>query len=232
MEYRYINASDVSKLLGCEYRFFWTTDLDISRIIFGKKIQNDLTRVIKDISEETLEKLVPGEATTSKKRKLLEDSIINNKKQITSSETHAGYVSQETEFVNQLPTEIQEVVKKEFTMERGNVEESRIAKEYNIPKTNKLEYLMFKVEGSKYKIGSRFDGPQIEIKTRKNKFMGVPDYEKVQLHIYMATSGVKEWTLKEKFNDQVIDHQIFFDESFFDKLKMDIHKNWEYHLKK
>jgi hypothetical protein len=231
MEHRYINASDVPRLLGKEYRFFWTTDNDISRIIFGKKIQNDLTLAIENIPEETLSKLVPGVEPT-KKRKLFEESVINNKKQITRSDTHSEYVTQENEFVSQLPVEIREVVKKEFTMERGNVEESRIIKDYNIPKTNKLEYLTFKVEGSKYKIGSRFDGPQIEIKTRKNKFMGVPDYEKVQMHIYMATSGFNEWTLKEKFNDQVIDHEIFFDNVFFEKIKMDIHKNWEYHLKK
>jgi hypothetical protein len=194
MEHRYINASDVPRLLGKEYRFFWTTDTDISRIIFGKKIQNDLTLAIEKIPEETLAKLVPG-AEPTKKRKLFEESVINNKKQITTSGTHQEYITQENEFVSQLPVEIREVVKKEFTMERGNVEESRIIKDYNIPKTNKLEYLTFKVEGSRYKIGSRFDGPQIEIKTRKNKFMGVPDYEKVQMHIYMATSGFNEWTL-------------------------------------
>ena len=232
MDYRYINASDVPKLLGRDYRFFWTTENDISRIIFGKKIQSELTMAIKETPEETLEKMVPGELTNIKKRKLLEESIINNKKQITQSDTHTEYTTRENEFVSQLPKEIQQVVIQQFTMERGNVEESRIAKEYNIPKTNKLEYFTFKIEGSRYKIGSRFDGPQIEIKTRKNKFMGVPDYEKVQLHVYMATSGVKEWTLKEKFNDQVIDHQIFFDEAFFDKIKIDIHKNWEHHLKK
>ena len=231
MGHRYINASDVPKLLGREYRFFWTTDTDISRIIFGKKIQSELTQAIEKIPEETLAKLVPGPEST-KKRKLLEESILNNKKRITNCDTHPEYITQENEFVSQLPEEIREVVTQQFTMERGNVEESRIVKEYNITKTNKLEYLTFKIEGTMYKIGSRFDGPQIEIKTRKNKFMGVPDYEKVQLHIYMATSGVKEWTLKEKFNDQVIDHQIFFDDALFDKIKIDIHKNWERYLKK
>jgi hypothetical protein len=230
MEYRYINASDVPKLLGRDYGFFWTTDLDISRIIHGKKVKNELRQAIEEIPDETLAKLVPGELT--KKRKLLEDCIINHKKQITSLDTHLEYTTQESNFVNQLPEEIQKIVKKEFTMERGNVEESRIIKECKIPKTNKLEYLTFNVEDTKYKIGSRFDGPQIEIKTRKNKFMGVPEYEKVQLHIYMATSKTKEWTLKEKFNDQIIDHQIFFDDSLFEKIKNDIHKNWEHHLNK
>jgi len=83
-----------------------------------------------------------------------------------------------------------------------------------------------------YKIGCRFDGPQIEIKTRKSKLLGVPEYENVQMHLYMSINKSEYWTLKEKFNDQVVDHQIFFNDVFFKKIKQDIHKNWEYYLNK
>jgi hypothetical protein len=230
--FRYINASDVPKLLGKEYQFFWTTALDIKRIIFGIKTKNELQSAIEQLPEETLAVLAPGENSKKRKCEAVMNYINDSKKTITESETHSEYVSKESNFVSQLPHELHKLVQKDFTMERGNVEEARIIKEYSIPKTNTLKYYTFNVDGTWYKLGSRFDGPQIEIKTRKNKFMGVPDYENVQLHIYMATSNKNEWVLKEKFNDQTIDHQIFFDERFFEKIKNDIHKNWEFHLKK
>jgi hypothetical protein len=48
----------------------------------------------------------------------------------------------------------------------------------------------------------------------------------------MAVSNCTSWVLKEKFNDQVIEHEIFFNEFFFEKLKSDIHSRWEYFLQK
>ena len=223
---RYINASDVPKLLGKEYKFFWTSDSDIDRIIFKKKVKNDLEVAV----EKTLEQLDPDEAS-NKKRKIME-YITDNKKEITNLETHQEFIKSESDFISKLPDSLKKVVEKEFTMERGNVEENKIIKEQGIAKTNKLEYLTFKINGFTYKIGCRFDGPQIEIKTRKSRLLGVPEYENVQMHLYMSINKSEHWTLKEKFNDQIVDHQIFFNDVFFKKIKQDIHKNWEYYLNK
>ena len=48
----------------------------------------------------------------------------------------------------------------------------------------------------------------------------------------MAVAKKKTWALKEKWNDKINDHQVFFDESFFEKLKNDIHNSWEYYNNK
>ena len=234
MAWRYINASDVPRLLGKKYRFFWTKDTDISRIIFGKRIKPELQRNIESLPEKVIESIPTVPLDASKKRKCEAAAIYieNNKKEITNKPTHADYTKHETEFVNTLPLTLQSIVQQEFTMERGNVQEAVVLKEFNIPKTNELRYLFFKKNGTGYKIGCRFDGPQIEIKTRKNKFLGVPDYERVQTHLYMAINKDLTWTLKEKFNDQIVDHEIPFDEEFFEEIKTDIHNSWEYFLEK
>jgi len=226
---RYINASDVPRLLGKEYQFFWTTDSDINRIIFGKFVKPELTIAINELPDKILNELIP-DGDITKKRKKLTEHIIETKNKITSSETHVEYINNEKDFIKHLPSSLQKIVEKDFTMERGNFEEARVIKEFNIPKTNKLMYYSFTQDNIKYKIGCRFDGPQIEIKTRKNKLLGVPEYELVQMHLYMATENTEQWTLKEKFNDQVVDHEIFFNKLFFEKIKTDIHNRWEYFL--
>ena len=68
-------------------------------------------------------------------------------------------------------------------------------------------------------------------KTRKTKLLGVPDCEKVQIHIYMAVEKCKSWTLIEKYLDQEVEHLINFDQEFFDKMKNDLHNSWETNLK-
>ena len=163
--------------------------------------------------------------------------VSQKKKEVTEAASHSDYIQTENDFLSDLSgsfninPEITNLVKRELTMERGNVEESRIRKEYKIPKDNTLKYYTFEVDKTNYKIGCRFDGPQVEIKTRKNKFIGVTEYDRVQLHIYMAVSNSDSWVLKEKFNDQIVDHQIFFDSAFLTKIKNDIHNRWNYFLK-
>ena len=253
---RYINASDLGKLLGSEYSFHWTRDSDIQRIIFNKPQESEVKRAISSLPEKSvsdaLQSFVKEPETdiskiksVLKKRKIripndvseivnvynkseLEEIIEKSKKEITQNESHSEYTHKKVSFSEQLPESLQKSVKSSFNMERGNVEELRM----NIPKTNKLEYFTFSVNDKYYKIGCRFDGPGIEIKTRVNRFMGVPEYEKVQMHVYMAVSKCNSWILKEKFNDQVVDHEIFFNDFFFEKLKTDIHSRWEFFLQK
>ena len=256
---RYINASDLGKLLGSDYSFHWTTDSDVQRIIFNKRQESDIKKAIDVLPEktisETIQQFIEPETDISKIKTILKkrkirvpdqpDEIVNmynkselerviccSKKEITQNESHSAYSKNKETFSEQLPEPLQKAVTESFNMERGNVEESRIIKKYDIPKTNKLEYYTFDVHSQKYKIGCRFDGPGVEIKTRVKRFLGVPDYEKVQIHVYMAVSNSDRWLLKEKFNDQIIDHEIFFNEFFFEKMKTDIHSRWEYFYKK
>jgi hypothetical protein len=43
----------------------------------------------------------------------------------------------------------------------------------------------------------------------------------------MATRGVLEWTLKEKYDGVVRDHIVQFNNTFFENVKNDLHKSWE-----
>ena len=256
---RYINASDLGKLLGPEYSFHWTSESDIQRIIFNKPQESEVKKAICSLPEKSisdvLQTFIKPETDIStiksvlKKRKIsipnetseiinaynkseLEHVIEQSKKEIVQENNHTGFTEKKLFFSEQLPESLQKVVKDSFNMERGNIEEERIIKKFSIKKTNKLEYFTFNVNGQYYKIGCRFDGPGIEIKTRVNRFMGTPDYELVQMHVYMAVSNTLKWILKEKFNDQVVDHEIFFNDFFFEKIKNDIHNRWEFFLQK
>jgi hypothetical protein len=227
---RYINASDISKLLGREYGFFWSTTDDIRRILKCEKNNKDpvkdaLSSLTKDDLIKTAEALncIPN---VDKIMKVLE----KKKMKITDSGNHSEYINLTNGLVDKLPGVLNNAIVDDFCLQRGISEESKILESRNIKKDNRLRYLNFKVENQWYKIGCRFDGPQVEIKTRKSKLLGVPDYEKVQIHIYMAVSGCDSWTLIEKYNDQEVDHLINFDPVFFDKVKNDLHQKWEFNL--
>lgn len=231
---RYINASDVPRLLGKKYKFFWTKEADINRIIFGKSATPFLEEKIEKLPEKVIDKILPENKILPKKRKYEAaiKHVCDFKKEITTQQTHQEYIKNEKDFIKTLPLSLQDIVKQDFTMERGNVEEKRILTEMGIPKTNEIKYLQFNIDKNYYKIGCRFDGPRIEIKTRKNNFLGVTEYERVQVHLYMAINNDPTWTVKEKFNDQVVDHEIFFDANYFEEVKKDINNSWEYYLKK
>ena len=225
---RYINASDVSKLLGRDYSFFWSTVDDIHRIIHSEKNDKDpIKENLISLSKADLEstaKLLGCIPNVDKILKVLE----TKKRKITESDDYNDLTAN---FIETLPASLGKVVVDDFCMEYGNVQEKKILENRGIKKDNKLRYLNFKVESQWYKIGCRFDGPQVEIKTRKSKLLGVPDYEKVQIHIYMAVAKCNTWTLIEKYQNTEVEHHIEFDASFFEKVKKDLHKSWEINLR-
>jgi hypothetical protein len=222
---RYINASDVSKLLGRDYSFHWSTIDDIRRILKSEKNNTDPVKEnVSKLSKEDLIKTAEILGCIPNIEKVLK--VLDKKKKEISENYHA-----DAKVLEQLPDSICKVVVDDFCMEYGNVQESLILKNRGIKKTNELKYLNFKVKDTWYKIGCRFDGPQIEIKTRKTKLLGVPDYEKVQIHIYMAVAKCKSWTLIEKYLDQEVEHLVNFDQEFFDRVKLDLHNTWETNLK-
>jgi hypothetical protein len=59
------------------------------------------------------------------------------------------------------------------------------------------------------------DDQVIETKNRKNRFLGVPLYEKVQVHVYMLLTGTTHSVLLENFDNKQRSHEIEFDNSFW-----------------
>jgi len=235
MRYRYFNASDVGKILGKKYGFLWTTHRDIQRIIFNKKIKNELEEKIEklpiQVIEQTMENMnIPKKQKISENKSSILQHILSTKIETTSIDDQNEYKYKRECYLKSFPEILKEAVDTEFTLEFGNIQEAKILKEQGIEKTNNLHYLNFTVNGLSYKVGCRFDGPQIEIKTRKNKFLGVPEYERAQITIYMAASKKDNWVIKEKWNNEINEHEVFFDPKFFKIMKEDIHENWEKYI--
>ena len=198
--------------------------LDYGLSTTGKK-QELIDRIEKEESEK-------DEIIQVEKHKIDTNIVINSlnefKKESIHLPTHCEYIAKTCEVMSKVVVPVlKTALVHDFTMERGNVEEEKIVKEFNIVKDNKLHFHEFAVNNQSYKVGCRYDGDKVEIKTRKSKFLGVPEYEKVQMHFYMATRGVLEWTLKEKYNDIVQDHIVQFNNTFFENVKNDLHKSWE-----
>jgi hypothetical protein len=306
---RYINSSDVAKLLGEEYGFMWATPQDIENIIYGKRVrfdeskplfrlEDDTVKVLEDLPTEEVKKIakkleyddvslpdlkkilkskklsVVGTKeelvdrlenkkeetlfnkltddkikqelgtrnlpTEGDKKELFErlsravttekvvDTLSDSKKSIVHAEKHVDYETKKDNLLIKVP-QLKKTLDKEFTLDRGNAEEAKIVQECNIQKDNKLHYYKFEVDGQEYKVGCRFDGEGVEIKCRKNRFVGVPMYESVQIHFYMAISKVDTWILKEKYGDKIRDHVVKFDKNFFNDIKYDLHDAWESH---
>lgn len=75
---------------------------------------------------------------------------------------------------------------------------------------------------NKYIIYGRTDGIDddtiIETKNRKNRFLGVPLYEKVQIHAYMYITNKKKGKLLENFNGDQREHIVVFDSDFWEEV--------------
>ena len=71
-----------------------------------------------------------------------------------------------------------------------------------------------------YIIYGRTDGLDgdtiIESKNRKNRFLGVPLYEKVQIHAYMYITNKSKGKLLENFNGDQREHNVVFDPDFWE----------------
>lgn len=73
-------------------------------------------------------------------------------------------------------------------------------------------------------LGGRLDGLRrdadggltiVEIKTRVNRLLGVPTYERVQIHAYMFIHGTRRGRLVENFKSRVVEHVVDFDDVFW-----------------
>lgn len=243
---RYVNASDVSKLLGRSYGVFWSTQEENLRIILGKRerykpkpqtfeLNTETVEVIQSLPKEEISNAYKMYCDTTTpceepevQKELVVKALNQMKKETVQAHTHSEYVAKTSHVIKNVSAPIlKTALDHDFTMERGNVEEERIIQKCGIKKDNVLRTFEFKVDDQSYKVGCRFDGENVEIKTRKDSFKGVPLYEKVQIHFYMAASGSNEWTLKEKYADELRDHRVVFCESFFEKVKKDLHESWE-----
>ena len=62
-------------------------------------------------------------------------------------------------------------------------------------------------------------GTLVEIKNRMRRLFGtVVEYEKVQVHVYMAMSRKTQAQLVERYKDQIMVHEVEFEQQFMDEV--------------
>ena len=70
--------------------------------------------------------------------------------------------------------------------------------------------------GIQVSVGGKHDGIDttthriVEIKTRQRRFLGVPEYELLQLHAYMVIFGLRDAVLIESYNGETREHSVMF----------------------
>ena len=71
--------------------------------------------------------------------------------------------------------------------------------------------------------GQLADGTIVELKNRQRCFLGIPLYEKVQIHAYMVIYGSRKSWLVESFRGVEKKHVIEFDDAFWKDVVSNIH---------
>ena len=120
------------------------------------------------------------------------------------------------------------LVCEEVAKRRGEICEDMLVKKYNIKdNNNRLYYYTF---GSNYfKLCGRIDGYKngklCEIKTRRYKFLGLKDYEKIQIQLYMLLTKSRECLLLEKFKDEEKETIEYYDDDYCKDILMRLEDN-------
>jgi hypothetical protein len=123
-----------------------------------------------------------------------------------------------------LTLEMEKEIKTQAYTRHGQEQEDVVRKNTNvlIKTDNKFvvsKLPIFTIGEIDYYIGGKhdgmLDGVVIEIKTRQRRFLGVPVYERVQIHAYMHIYKTRKGRLVESFNGERKEHDIEFDDEFW-----------------
>lgn len=63
------------------------------------------------------------------------------------------------------------------------------------------------------------DGTLIEVKNRMRRFLGVPEYERVQVLAYMRIFGTQRARLVERFGDETREHDVSWDAALWEDVE-------------
>lgn len=201
----YLNASDVANAIGVSN--FKTRDE-----LYNKK--NNIPEI--QVNLETSDKIrQASEAPSINECNNIQKSIIED-------------TIQKMPFID--ANIVEEFVKKTISVDRGIINEPKIienlknTQNLNIEKTNKLYYLDFDFVNGNLKIGGKIDGLDttnnklLEVKTRRNKFLGIRDYEEIQLEIYMKMLNLTKATLVERYEKEDRIHEYVHNPDLYDKI--------------
>jgi hypothetical protein len=113
-----------------------------------------------------------------------------------------------------IPESVKEYVRHEMYKNNGTHNESKTAEKFNVEKDPTFYTLPLyrnvrlvgMIDGRKYK-----DGQIVEIKNRQNRLFGVvPEYENIQVQVYMKLTGVHRCKFIEQYKDHTKEYDIGF----------------------
>lgn len=189
-----IKASDVAAIIGKNpYKTADQVFNERISVYFNAPVQTE-----QKVFEETLAKEEPK--VQQEVKRILERSKsvpIDTHKELTT-----------------IPDSVKKYVKHEMYKNNGTHNESKTAEKFNVEKDPTFYTLPLyrnvrlvgMIDGRKYK-----DGQIVEIKNRQNRLFGsVPEYENIQVQVYMKLTGIHRCKFIEQYKDHTKEYEIGF----------------------
>jgi len=191
---------------------------DISKIKNKKlsEISNSFEKEMKNMEDEFSRRMENARTRSAKK-------LVADEKVAAETLCLLGREKKEKEMASKMDHMVSQATSTSNT-QFGTRKEDSVADMYKaqtgraIHKPEKTYYLDL-IPGS-VKICGKFDGFNdddvlIEIKNRMRRLFGrVVDYEKVQIHVYMAMAQTDRSQLVERYKEKIMIHEVEFDDEF------------------
>jgi len=186
----------------------------INKIVVGK-VDDELTRTKENYEQDIMYAKTPDDKEKIEKMYALDIQKLKKKKEQALEDAKI----------------VEKDAMSKFNTNYGTRKETNVASSYEditgmtVEKTNKRhdwEILPgFKVVG-KFD-GFADDGTLVEIKNRVRRLFGiVKEYENVQVHVYMKMCAASNAHLVEKFKDQVMVHEVIYDDDFMCEIEAEL----------
>ena len=207
-----------------------TAEVETSKLEYTNKVEQLKEEEVKKISdgasrdckqlEKNFGKLIAAVNTKAEKEILERDLNKQIETARAKATTAKNSVVADMEYMKEVGT-------RQTNTQFGIRHETDVAKLFEdhtgetIFKDNKCKYLEV-VPG--VKIAGRFDGfledgTLVEIKNRMKRIFGhVPEYESVQIHVYMLMARVEKALLVERHKEKIYVHNVELDEDFADEI--------------
>lgn len=188
---------------------------------------------------------IQGDNTFKTRQEQLEDNFkqLDKSKQntlcsvIKKDFTNAVAVNDEIlKIEKEYSPEIVELVRHKLYTRQGTIKESgirnKVCKNSNMTIKTCQKFTTSKepicnVNGMEIYVGGKHDGLTddgniVEIKNRMKGFLGIPIYDKVQIHAYMFIYETRHAILIENYLDETRQYEIEFDDIFWEQIKSNL----------
>lgn len=216
-----------SKLAGCAGMHKYQSQIELKSELMAY-IHRDDSYIHPDEKAKSMIEALPMPKREAIKS-IMESNVISNVQTIQD-------VVKQVVDLKSVDKEIIDLVKSTLYTKNGTHAEEGIRNKFeSAVKTKVNTFTRFKtsdlpiaiINNVEVYIGGKHDGQMnddtiIEIKNRQRGFLGVPIYEKVQVHAYMYIYGMKKAMLVESYKGEERKHEMEFDDEFWSEVKNNV----------